>query len=458
MNAASAGVKRLLPKSLLGQMILLMGAALLVAQAVNFAFLLNRQQTLSLAQNEGPAIARFVQAASQVAAGAAPDQRQGGRRGRRMITIDITGASRVDAMRLARDPRLEQRLAGALSEGGIAFRQVRAARTPDQSRFGDGHERRRAGRWQVILLSAQLPDERWLDGRLLAPRPDPWLIGRLLLATLALYVLVLGAMLWIAARIARPLGDLTRAAENFHGRSDVAPVLPRGPSDVRRALEAFNAMNRRVGSLLDEKDRMLGAIGHDLRTPLASIRIRAEGMAPDEEREALIRTVGEMADMLEDILVLARTGRAREPARLVDLAALADAIVEEAKALGGDVSFEDSPRLAAEIQPNLLRRAIRNLIDNALAYGGKARVRVVARKGGASIEIEDDGPGIPPDRLEAVLRPFERLEGSRNRETGGAGLGLAIVKAVAEAHGGELVLENKPQGGLLARLTVPAVG
>jgi signal transduction histidine kinase len=178
-------------------------------------------------------------------------------------------------------------------------------------------------------------------------------------------------------------------------------------------------------------------------------------MAPDEEREALIRTVGEMADMLEDILVLARTGRAREPARLVDLAALADSIVEEAQALGGAVSFEDSPRIAAEIQPNLLRRAIRNLIDNALAYGGNARVRVVARDGGAAIEVEDDGPGIPPDRLEAVLRPFERLEGSRNRETGGAGLGLAIVKAVAEAHGGELVLENKPQGGLRAGLMVP---
>jgi signal transduction histidine kinase len=309
--------------------------------------------------------------------------------------------------------------------------------------------------WQVVLLSAQLPDGSWLNGRLGAPRPDPWLLGRLILATLALYVLVLGAVLWIASRITRPLRNLRRAAESFEGRRELPPVEPKGPSDLRLAIQAFNAMNLRVVSLLDEKDRMLGAIGHDLRTPLASLRIRAESVTPPEESDALVRTIEEMSETLEDILVLARTGRAREPSRRMDVAALADAVVEEFHALGVDVTFESSPKLPAQIQPNLLRRAIRNIIDNAVKYGTRARVRVVADGAGAAIEVDDDGPGLSPAQAEKVLRPFERLESSRSRDTGGAGLGLAIAQAVAEGHGGSLTLTKRDEGGLRARLTLP---
>jgi signal transduction histidine kinase len=156
-------------------------------------------------------------------------------------------------------------------------------------------------------------------------------------------------------------------------------------------------------------------------------------MEPEEERAALIRTVEEMGETLEDILVLARTGRAREPARRMDLAALADAAVEEFHALGADAAFEESPRAVADIQANLMRRAIRNLIDNAVAYGSRARVRVVEGADHLAVEVDDDGPGIPEDQIDAVTHSFARLEGSRSRDTGGAGLGLAIARAVAEA-------------------------
>jgi signal transduction histidine kinase len=450
-------VKRLLPKSLLGQMILLMGAALLVAQLVNFAFIFNGQQRLNLAQNEGPAISRFVQMAGQVAT-ATPAQRAEilDRPGRRFRSYALGPASNVGG---ERDQALERRLANGLADAGVSVRAVRAARISGRETMRGGDEPddfRRGRRWQTVFLSAQLPDGQWLNGRLPVPRPDRFLGLRLALATLALYVLVFGAMLWIAARINRPLRDLTRAAESFQGRQEAAPVAARGPADVRRAIEAFNAMNQRVTRLLDEKDRMLGAIGHDLRTPLASIRIRAEGMEPAEEREAITRTVAEMSDTLEDILVLARTGRAREPARLMDLSALVEAVAEDYEMLGADVGVEDSPRLPATVQPNLLRRAVRNLIDNAVKYGTRARVRVLAEGAGAAIEIDDDGPGIPDDQIEAVLRPFERLEASRNRDTGGAGLGLAIASAVAETHGGTLTLANRPDGGLRARMVLPA--
>ena len=140
-------------------------------------------------------------------------------------------------------------------------------------------------------------------------------------------------------------------------------------------------MSARVSAMFDEKDRMLGAIGHDLRTPLASLRIRAESMEPEDEKAKMIATIEEMAATLEDILVLARTGRAREPVRAVDLSALADALVEEYRALGKPVAFEPSPRAVLDVQPNLLRRALRNLIDNAPIYAGEARVRVSEEEG-----------------------------------------------------------------------------
>jgi signal transduction histidine kinase len=272
---------------------------------------------------------------------------------------------------------------------------------------------------------------------------------------LALFLLVFGAAWWIARRLARPLQDLTRAAEGFEGHGPAEPVTPRGPADVRRAVEAFNAMNRRTLALLDEKDRMLGAIGHDLRTPLASLRIRAENMGPAEERERLVATVEEMAATLEDILTLARTGRAREPVRPVDVAALADAVVEEFRELGRPAEFAPSPRAVLAVQPQLLRRALRNLVDNAIAYGGGARVAVTERPREIELSVEDEGPGIPADRLGEVLEPFRRLDWSRNRERGGAGLGLAIALAVAQAHGGRLDLNNRAKGGLRASLVLP---
>ena len=450
-------MRRLLPSSLLGQMLLLIGAALLVAQAVNFAFLLNEQQKLSLARNEGPAIGRFTQAASVIAATAPQERRMllSAHRAGRSAAYRLAPQSAIDRDRIERNPQIEERLTAALLEARVPIRAVRAASpmgvVPVHGPAGHGHHEAR----RMLLLAAQLDDGSWLDARFDSPRADRWLIHRLLLATAMLFFLVFGAAWWIARRLARPLRDLTRAAEGFRGHSPAEPVTPRGPSDLRRAVEAFNAMNRRTLALLDEKDRMLGAIGHDLRTPLASLRIRAENMGPEEERERLVATVEEMAATLEDILTLARTGRAREPVRPVDLAALADAVVEEFRDLGLAAEFRQSERAVLAVQPNLLRRALRNLMDNAVAYGGQAAVTVVERTGEIEIRVEDEGPGIPAERLEEVLEPFRRLDSSRNRASGGAGLGLAIALAVAQAHGGRLELANREGGGLSASLVLP---
>jgi signal transduction histidine kinase len=457
---------RLVPRSLAGQMAVLIGVALLIAQLANFALILNERQRLGLAQNEGPAIDRFVAVAAEAAETPAAFRRlvvgEASRRGARFST----GPATLVREQAERQADTEDRLRRSLAAAGVPVREVRAAwgamRPQMRDRAGspiqgDMRRGRRGGNMRVLLLSVQLGDGQWLDGRLATPRRDPLLTARLVAATLLLYVIVLGATLFIARRLARPLGDLTRAAERFEGRGSPAAVTPAGPGDLRRAIEAFNAMNHRVVALLDEKDRMLGAIGHDLRTPLASLRIRAEAMEPEEERQRMVATIEEMTTTLEDILVLARSGRARESARSVDVTALADAVVEEYREQGADVALEPSDRHVVPVQSNLLRRALRNLIDNGVNYAGAARVAVGRSGDAVEIAVRDDGPGIPAAELEKVFEPFYRIEASRSRETGGTGLGLAIARAVAESHGGTLRLANRPEGGLVATLSLPLV-
>jgi signal transduction histidine kinase len=441
----------------MAQMALLIGAALLVAQLINFGLLLNEREKLSLAQNQQPAIGRFASVAADFAQAPAEFRfavlEDGSRRGAEFRSAAGSGLPPG----VERDSGLERRLTEELRRTGVAFEEVRAGSTLERrsprQRAGSGPPPGREV--NMLHLSARLPGSPWLNGRIAAPRADPWLPARLAGSTLALYVIVLGATLLAIARLVRPLRDLTGAAERFGGREAPRPVEPRGPSDVRRAIEAFNAMNKRVSALLDEKDRMLGAIGHDLRTPLASFRIRAESIEPEEDRLRAIAMIDGMAAMLEDILVLARSGRAREAARDMDVRALVDAVVEEAREIGLNAELEPGERVVAMVQPLLLRRAVNNLVENAVKYGSVARVSVEQRDGSIAIEVKDEGPGLPQEELEQVLEPFYRAEGSRSRTTGGAGLGLAIAGAVAEGHGGSLSLRNGERG-LIATLALPA--
>jgi signal transduction histidine kinase len=426
-------MRRFLPKSLIGQIALVMAAALLVAQAINFSLILTERQRLGRTQAEGPAIGRFVLLAQRVAALPA-DRRESAipprRRGR--ITIDAVSAVPPGGS----DAHLLERLRDSAEANGVALSDLRAAATDEVAAprlrerlpaAARARMERRLDRLRTLVLSAQLPDGRWLNARVVVPRPDGWLALRTALATLLTYLIILAAMVWIAARMARP--------------------------HMRRL--AFNAMGERVRLMLDEKDRMLGAIGHDLRTPLASLRIRAESVEPEEEGRRMIATIEEMAAMLDDTLALARSGRAVESPRIIDLSALADTVVEEFRALGQDVEMADSERLTARVQPNLLRRAIRNLVENGIKYGGSVEVGVRPVAGQIAIEVKDNGPGIAADELARVQEPFYRVEPSRSRETGGSGLGLTLARAAAQAHGGTLELENRPEGGLCARILLP---
>jgi len=440
-------MRRFVPRTLTAQTAVLLGLALLLAQLASFALILNDRQQLSLARSETPAITRFAGTARDLV-DAEPEFHEAviedhSRRGARFSIVSSQSVGEEN-----RDADLEQRVEEALEDAGLSAVDIRASRVVI-AHSGSEPDR------QLLRLAAKLPDGIWLEGELHTPPRDPFLIARLAAATLLLYLFVLGAAIWGARSINRPLRDLTDAAQEFAGRQSPHPLKPRGPEDVREAMEAFNAMNARIVSLLDEKDYLLGAIGHDLRTPLASLRIRIESMEPAEEREAAIDKVEEMAILLDDILVLARTGRARGDLRPVDLSALVEVLADEYLELGKPVCFIPSPRLIAQVAPELLRRALRNLIDNAVAYAGSAQLEVLRHGDLAFIEVRDNGPGILPEERERMFAPFQRLETSRSRDTGGTGLGLAIARSITENHGGSLVLTSNESNGLIARLSLP---
>lgn len=306
-----------------------------------------------------------------------------------------------------------------------------------------------------ILLAAQLPDGRWFSSISVSPEPnrgDAMLLG---VSTFVTFVFVLGAALLVARQVSRPLRDLADAAVRVGASGKPEEVPVQGHGDVRQTLEAFNAMSRRVSQLLNEKDVMLGALGHDLRTPLASLRIRIESMEPEAERAKAVRTIEEASQLLEDILELSRQGRSSEPERTIDVAVLVQDIVEDYSETGAPVTLQSSEKAPVACRPVLFGRAMRNLIDNAIAYGGAARVSVSRENAKVLVTIEDDGPGIPPDLLSRATDPFVRGETSRSRETGGTGLGLTLADAIAKAHGGSLKLVNRAAGGLSATIELP---
>jgi signal transduction histidine kinase len=449
-------LRRLLPRSLIGQIALVMAAALLVAQTINFTLLLVERQRATQAQIEGPLFGRFISAAQRYESRPAEDRQDipsFSRRSRYSISSEsILPVERSDA-------RLVSLLRTSAQNSGLVLRDARAGfsesgQPPRQMgrRGRDDHP----DRYRLLVLSVQLRDGNWVNGLLWIAKPDRWAPVRLAGSTLLLYLVLLVAMIWVSARIVRPLRDLASAADRLQGAGEAPIVTPSGPVDIERAIVAFNAMSKRVSAMLVEKDRMLGAIGHDLRTPLASLRIRAESVEPEDERAPMIATIEEMAAMLDDTLALARTGRGVEQLRPIDVGALADTVVEEFRALGQPVELEGGTRLIARLQPNLIRRAVRNLIENAVKYGGAARVAVRdAGENRIAIEISDDGPGIPENELGNAQEAFYRIEPSRSRETGGSGLGLTLARAAAQAHGGSLELANRPEGGLVARILLP---
>ena len=314
-------------------------------------------------------------------------------------------------------------------------------------------------------------ERQWLVARVFVPPAERLMLQTLFGQTLLIYALLVGAIWLLLSRITRPLAALTSRLERFADTRDPAGLLesrqldlhqlePQGPEDVARLITAHNAMEGRIIALLHEKDVMLGAIGHDLKTPLAALRVRIESVEDNHERERMARTIEDITRTLDDILSLARVGRPSDPRESTELSALVASVVEEYEDMGDPVELGETVRIVLPLRPTWIRRALRNLIGNALRYGGKADVTLVREGNAAVIRITDTGPGIPPQDIARMLEPFTRGEPSRNTETGGAGLGLTLARAIADQHGGTLTLANRhgPDGaitGLEATVRLP---
>jgi signal transduction histidine kinase len=266
----------------------------------------------------------------------------------------------------------------------------------------------------------------------------------------------LGLLAYVVARMAtRPLRHLAEAASELGRNIERAPLVEKGPSEVRHAASAFNAMQAQIQHYIRERTQLLAAITHDLQTPLTRMRLRLEKVQEGELREKLTGDLAAMHDMIRDGLDLARSMNSGEAAQRMDLDSMLNSVCDDAAEAGQDVTLEGSTGASITAQPSAIRRCLTNLIDNAVKYGGHARVSVSLGREHVIVRVRDGGPGIPEAQLEAVFTPFFRLEGSRSRETGGTGIGLSIARNIVEKHGGSVYLRNHPQGGLEAVVELP---
>ena len=295
-----------------------------------------------------------------------------------------------------------------------------------------------------LLLRPQRPAHGWPLTVLLA-----WLAGIAAAAAAAAW--------WAARRIARPLEVLaTNATRAGAGLVPDFAVPGAAPRELGAIATALDGMHARLRGVVEDRTRMLAAISHDLRTPLTRLRLRAEQIADPEERARAAADIDEMERMIAETLSFARADALETRAERFDLAALVHSMVDDRADLGADIALEAPAALAIEGRPGAVRRALDNLVANALAHGGRARLTLAPGPSRILVHVDDDGPGLPPHELERVFAPFYRLEASRSRDTGGVGLGLAVARDIARAHGGDVVLANRPGGGLRATLSLPA--
>lgn len=463
---------RLWPRSLQGQLLLAVALALLVAQGISAALLWRAQAErreaalvhgaaikLVSAGNDDFKIARFGPHPPEAIAAA------------RHLRIERTDHSPLRSGEHRINPA-EDELREILTGQGMELGEVVVTHRDlaDEPEMAARIARRAAmiGRRgpplpeKLLLAGVELkPTGGWMVVRVPVPPVERTLIATLLGQTLLLYGLLVGAIAFIVGRITRPLKALTGRLERFAETRQInGQLTAEGPDDIRHLILAHNAMENRIAALLDEKDVMLGAIGHDLKTPLAALRVRIESVEDETERARMAATIEDITRSLDDILSLARVGRPSDPRENADLNALVAQVAEEFEDMDQPVSFDPGERVVLPLRATWLRRALRNLVSNALRYGQVARITLTSEQGQAVIRVEDDGPGIPDGDHGRMMEPFTRGEPSRNSLTGGAGLGLTLARAIAEQHGGGLALANRHHAdgsvaGLTATLSLP---
>ena len=315
---------------------------------------------------------------------------------------------------------------------------------------------------QRVVIGMHLPEGPWLTVGAPLPPPRFWHSPRFLAAFVLMTVAAALLALWAIRRLTSPVATLAAAA-NALGRDVNAPPLPEtGPTEVALAAAAFNQMAARIRRFVRDRTEMLTAIGHDLRTPITRLKLRAEFMEDEEQRRKMLIDLDEMEAMVAATLAFGRDAARDEAVTALDLGAMLRTVIDEAADAAPDhadtLQYDGPAHLTVRARPLGLKRALVNLVTNAIKYGGAARVRLLTTvsSGMVRVDIDDDGPGVPAGELDRVFEPFHRVEVSRSRETGGVGLGLPIARDILRAHGGDVVLVNRPGGGARATVLLPA--
>ena len=439
---------KLLPKSLAGRLAALLVLTLILAQAVSFALFAGERVRTFHNSYRDDMVTRLISLV-QLLEEAPPDLHQ------RLIATANSSLLHIDLARepvlpssAANPPELRDRFAGALGKSSADVRLILGL-----GRWRDRGDRHRAPAW--ASLSVRLSSGEWLNA-LADPPPVPRL-APVFLASFLISAIAVAAVGAIGVRWAsKPLQELASAAHRLGRGESFDPLPESGPRETREANIAFNRMRERLDRFIRDRTSMLVAVAHDLRTPITSLRLRAEFIEEEETKAKILETLAELQAMAEAVLAFARGDAETEPTRPTDVTALTESIVEDAAGNGKHVKFDNSPSVTLRCRPFALRRALSNLIENATFYGHSASARVESLADEVRFVIDDKGPGIPASELERVFEPFVRLESSRSRATGGAGLGLAIARTIARGHGGDVRLENRPEGGLRAILSIPS--
>lgn len=441
-------MRRLLPRSLLGRMMVLLVLALLCAQAVAFAaYLFDRRGMVAEFTDE--LVLSRVPAAAEVLRDLPPERQERVVRllSSRWIRYVVAEQPLLPAAASAHP--LAARLAAALAV------EPRVAERPREASRYLGADGGRDDATRVLQIAVPLDAGRWLNVEWPLESSLWELAERMSLPLLLSVAAVLLSAAFLARRITRPLAALSDAAERFGRGEQVGELEPAGPEDVARTIRAFNQMSSRLQRFVQDRTRMLAAVSHDLRTPITALRIRAEMIDDDELRGRMIGSLEEMERMVEGALQFARAEAVSEPTGPLELRQLVESALYEVEPAAAHWTLLPGPELPLQGRPVALGRALRNLVENALRYGARAEVSLRREGDSALVVIEDSGPGIPEADQERVFEPYVRLEGSRSAETGGTGLGLAIARGIVRGHGGEVALSNRSAGGLRVVVSLP---
>jgi signal transduction histidine kinase len=339
-----------------------------------------------------------------------------------------------------------------ISQGGPSGR--RAFRISRDLVPGESQPREESFLFAPFKIAIHSKNGQWRTIQSGAHRSLAWWQIRVLL-WFAVSVVVLIPVAWFFSRwLAKPLGQFAAAAERFGRDPSAPPMAVKGSSEITQAAAAFNEMQDRLRRYVDDRTSMVAAIAHDLRTPLTRLRFRIEA-APEEAQVKMTADIDQMEAMIAATLAFVRDAQADPHRTRLELSSLLESVVDDMAETGADVAVEKAEKVVIDADSLALRRLITNLIENAIKYGARARCSLSVHDRLAEIDIEDDGPGVPGPELNRVFDPFYRREPSRNRQTGGIGLGLSVARSIARAHGGDVALQNRPQGGLRAKVTLP---